>query len=475
MITNVQLDMIKNLSKNNEVNKTAKSSKDNNESKSFDKVLKNEKTNASTSKTLTSKASNLKETATSNDEEIEVSELEDKLKDMPLEDILSCLSMLVKMLDEVKASENGQEVIETKNLLVSVIESSGINDKVKKLAELVNVQMPTNLEVSQDKVSTDAVNTLTKLFDALNTDVVVKSLSKDDLTVVQSLLKELGVKLNKNAEIPAPLNLKNQQEKKSVDEILIDLVSKADEAVTGLLESNQREEVSKLIVKDKVQPKIEGMAQIVNQPIEEPKENLTNQNSKSDSELSKSLEKEEKVLNSILGDEDDTMATKFSLINNSITSKKVETKVEAPIIEKATMVNDVVKNVKYMVNNGVKELVVKINPKDLGEIAIRIVQEEGVMKANLKASSKETYSILSQNLGDIKKYLGEQNIKIQNVDISLYEDTTYYKEEFSNNPFNKEGRENNKNNSNNTINTFDDEDVDQSTESEILSNINMLA
>ena len=139
------------------------------------------------------------------------------------------------------------------------------------------------------------------------------------------------------------------------------------------------------------------------------------------------------------------------------------------------MVEDIVKSVKYMTSNNIKELVVRINPKDLGEVAIRIVQEDGIMKANLKASSKETYSILSQNLGDIKRYLGEQNIKIQQVDISLYEDTTYFKEEFQGQAFNQDRREKQSFNKEIEVNSSLIEDEFEENEVDMLSNINMLA
>ena len=82
-------------------------------------------------------------------------------------------------------------------------------------------------------------------------------------------------------------------------------------------------------------------------------------------------------------------------------------------INKATFADDLIKDVKFMSNNSLKELTVKINPGNLGEITIKLVQEDGVMKANLKANSKETTALLSQNLAEIKKQISEQNIKIE--------------------------------------------------------------
>ena len=113
-----------------------------------------------------------------------------------------------------------------------------------------------------------------------------------------------------------------------------------------------------------------------------------------------------------------------------------------------------------MSNNGLKELTVKINPGNLGEITIRLIEEDGVMKANLKANSKETTALLSQNLADIKKQLGEQNIKIADVNIELYqEDTTFFNEQgFGRQLSEEQGRSNNstKNTANDATVTEDD-------------------
>ena len=89
--------------------------------------------------------------------------------------------------------------------------------------------------------------------------------------------------------------------------------------------------------------------------------------------------------------------------------------------------------------NGVKELTVKVYPRDLGEIIINISKDEEVLKATLKANSKDTFNLISQNSSEIKKLLVENGLKISNVDISLYEDTTFYNE----NEFNKKHRESN--------------------------------
>ena len=129
-----------------------------------------------------------------------------------------------------------------------------------------------------------------------------------------------------------------------------------------------------------------------------------------------------------------------------------------------------------MSNNGLKELTVKINPGNLGEITINLVQEDGVMKANLKANSKETTELLAQNLMDIKKQLSEQNIKVADVNIELYhEDTTF----FSGKEFDSQLEQKQQKNSSNSNNEDGEINVEDNLTENIQNisdgNINLLA
>ena len=144
--------------------------------------------------------------------------------------------------------------------------------------------------------------------------------------------------------------------------------------------------------------------------------------------------------------------------------------IKEPIsINKETINLDFIKNVKYMITNSVEELKVKIYPKELGEMTIKILSEEGIIKAEIKATSKETYNLLNSNINEIKKTLENQNFRIQEVNIGIYnEDTTFFS-----------GKENSRENSNEFINknnrnsTIEEE---QNLEDLIIdSNLNYLA
>lgn len=121
----------------------------------------------------------------------------------------------------------------------------------------------------------------------------------------------------------------------------------------------------------------------------------------------------------------------FNKINSEISTNKVE--VEAPInINKNNLVNDFIKSVKYMEQNNVKEMTVKVKPQELGEVVIRLTVENGLMKANITANNKEAYNLLNSKLQDLNNSLGNGEIKIQNFTIDIYNgDTTFFSRENS--------------------------------------------
>ncbi|WP_231266706.1 flagellar hook-length control protein FliK [Clostridium botulinum] len=95
-----------------------------------------------------------------------------------------------------------------------------------------------------------------------------------------------------------------------------------------------------------------------------------------------------------------------------------------------------------MEQNDVKEMTVKVMPRELGEIVIRLTVENGLMKANITANNKEAYNLLNSKAQELNNSLGNGEIKIQNFTIDIYNgDTTF---------FSRENSKEHRNNSNNS-------------------------
>ncbi|HBA04214.1 MAG TPA: hypothetical protein DCW51_09855, partial [Clostridium sp.] len=109
---------------------------------------------------------------------------------------------------------------------------------------------------------------------------------------------------------------------------------------------------------------------------------------KNDEGVSKEVKfsKETAILNKVINNEEkDTKVTRVadfmsSLENNILKSGEVAS--EKPIaITKSELNSDVIKALSYMDKNGIKDLTVKIYPKELGEISISVSMEQGALKA----------------------------------------------------------------------------------------------
>ncbi|WP_302630902.1 flagellar hook-length control protein FliK [uncultured Clostridium sp.] len=170
--------------------------------------------------------------------------------------------------------------------------------------------------------------------------------------------------------------------------------------------------------------------------------------------------------------EDTPIFTEVLNSKNDVASNIIS-EVKPVAVSRETVATDVVSNVKYMVKNQVDQLTVKIYPKELGEITIKIISEDGIMKADIKSTSKETYTLLNSNMEEIKKHLSNESLIIKEVNIGLYEDTTYYSGQGFSNEFNDErNKENYFVEDNDSINIHKEENEEISEE---ISNVNLLA
>lgn len=360
--------------------------------KEFSKELKNYSTDNESSKTKSVnsiKQEKVKEP--SKDYILSSEEVHEDEKLSTSEDMQSLINLIIALLnkeDTSKAETVSSDLIsgnEGKVELQPLLDLLGSEKKANGLLELLR----------EASINSDMKNKLTELLTLINEDIteldnssesLMKLLTADEEGIdnddlISQLQKIVSMKDAKKEE--EPLNIPRRIE----------------------LETN-------VIEKSSVVARVED----------------NEESSSKDSKFSKETAILNKVIN---GEEKDSKVTRaadfMSYFENSV-QKSGEVSSEKPIaITKSDLNNDVIKALSYMDKNGVKDLTVKIYPKELGEISISISMEQGALKAMIKAASKETVEMLALGLKDINEKLNGNNIKIQSVDIGLYEeDTTYY-------------------------------------------------
>lgn len=352
-------------------------------------------------------------------------------------------------LEENSKSEDKDNIEDILNQLLILLDKFGIkDDKLEGLNEKLGSENLKNILQGineENKASNNLNSIMEKLMELMKNDSVKETLDTDSLKSIDKILSNLSSKLADD----------NTEAGKTIKGNLKNLMSE----ISNILEDKQKQNGKILTLEDMLKNKNYS---------QDSKENSlgneSNKNTSSEAPKSKETSKEDKFLNSLIDDNKDSSSNKINLFASRTQfnqNQSVDT-VRGLTINKATFSDDLIKDVKFMSTNAVKELTVKINPGDIGEITIKLIQEDGVMKANLKANSKEATALLAQNLADIKKQLNEQNIKIADVNVELYqEDTTFFKDQGFGGQFSEEQRKSGNSNSSATVNytTISEDDL----------------
>lgn len=90
-------------------------------------------------------------------------------------------------------------------------------------------------------------------------------------------------------------------------------------------------------------------------------------------------------------------------------------------VSKETFDFDIVKSIKLMDSTNMKELTLKIVPRELGELIIKVSMDNGILKANITSNTKEGYELLQSNSKIILEKLQSESIKIQEFSVDIYD------------------------------------------------------
>ncbi len=180
---------------------------------------------------------------------------------------------------------------------------------------------------------------------------------------------------------------------------------------------------------------------------------------------------------SILENIADKNASDLSIINNKTFTQEtsINKNLPAVTIRASNIGDDFIKMVKYLKNNNIEEIKVNINPKELGDMTIKLLKDSEATKVFIHVGKEETFNMLNKNLHDINKHLTDLGIKAKDIVVEMKSnDQNFFSDnlsqEFSKKEDQKKQKRNNRSN-NTSLNSVEDLDENKIDE----SNLNILA
>lgn len=119
----------------------------------------------------------------------------------------------------------------------------------------------------------------------------------------------------------------------------------------------------------------------------------------------------------------------------TVTKEKVEPQVRQ---EFTNQLITAMKNSRFgQLSNGTNRLVIKLNPEHLGQLTIRLTQQNGEMVARIIASTQSAKELLEHSLVQLRHALPSVNVQIDRFEVLTESDQGIYREQQAN----KEGNE----------------------------------
>lgn len=159
----------------------------------------------------------------------------------------------------------------------------------------------------------------------------------------------------------------------------------------------------------------------------------------------------------------------------STTNENTEVITNPPVkeIRQEFIGDDVVKTVRYLKANGLEEINIKISPRELGEMTIKLIKHAEETKVSITISKDDVFDLVNKNVGDIVKHLNDLNIKVKEVSVDIKNDNQKFFSDNLNQEFERKNHQNQKRRNKNLNNGI--ENIEDSIENRLdEDNLNIL-
>lgn len=109
----------------------------------------------------------------------------------------------------------------------------------------------------------------------------------------------------------------------------------------------------------------------------------------------------------------------IAMTNNNVNLEVKTENLEPHVVRSEYIANDIVESINYLKVNNLEEIKVKMNPKDLGELHIKIIKENNVEKVFITLHNSESFKLVKDNVAEIKNHLNNLDINVNEVNVEM--------------------------------------------------------
>lgn len=302
------------------------------------------------------------------------------------------------------------------NLIYTLYEKFNIAEKIDSLTDLENIKSSLN-----SKLNLNEVENTKNILDAIE-NLHTSSESNYSLELNNNDMKEIINNINY-------LINEGRNNSNKINESLNSLIDKIKNQIKDLDKSSQE---------DSMYENLDTVG-------------ILNQSKIDEYKSSKGTSNDIEYLENIVSADDNSYINSFVGINefNTVYRNSTSNDIPQPVTEirQDFITEDIIKSVKYMKNSDLEELNVKLNPRNLGEISIKLSKNKEHSNLLITVDDNNILDLVNKNIEDIKKHLNDTDINIKDIVINVKSENENLFSDNLNKEFNQDRRFN-QNNSN---------------------------
>ena len=300
------------------------------------------------------------------------------------------------------------------NLIYTLYEKFNIAEKIDSLTDLENIKSSLNSKLNE-------VENTKNILDAIE-NLHTSSESNYSLELNNNDMKEIINNINY-------LINEGRYNSNKINESLNSLIDKIKNQIKDLDKSSQE---------DSMYENLDTVG-------------ILNQSKIDEYKSSKGTSNDIEYLENIVSADDNSYINSFVGINefNTVYRNSTSNDIPQPVTEirQEFITEDIIKSVKYMKNSDLEELNVKLNPRNLGEISIKLSKNKEHSNLLITVDDNNILDLVNKNIEDIKKHLNDTDINIKDIVINVKSENENLFSDNLNKEFNQDRRFN-QNNSN---------------------------